>query len=133
RSHPVRLSIVNEETDLALEEAIYTVPCGRTALDYERTKIGVQWIRDGIDVGDHELAGIDLSNAEKLVEHVTKIHAKTILEKIFSETEDMTFWENEELYFNLIDSNRRIGISVDLLTGRILLTETSNTSAMLLP
>lgn len=133
RSHPVRLSIVNEETDLAMEEAVYSVPGGRTALDYERTKIGVRWIRDGIEVSRQELVGIDLSNAEKLVEHVTKIHARTILEKIASETEEMTFWENEELCFNLIDSNRRIRISVDLLTGRILLTEASNTSAMLLP
>ena len=133
RSHSVRLSVVHEETDLALEEAVYLVPGGRTALDYERTKIGVRWIRDGLEVGDHELLGIDLSNAEKLVEHVTKIHARSILEKIASETEGMTFWNNEELCFNLIDSNRRIRISVDLLTGRILLTEASNTSAMLLP
>jgi hypothetical protein len=132
-AHPVRLSIVYEEADLALEEAVYTVPGGRTALDYERTKIGVRWLRDGVEVGDEELSGIDISNAEKLVEHITKIHARKILEKISSETEGMTFWTNDDLYFNLLDSTRRIRISVDLLTGRILLTEASNTSAMLLP
>jgi hypothetical protein len=133
RSHPVRLSIVFEETDLALEEAVYAVPGGRTALDYERTKIGVRWIRDGVEANDNELAGVDLSNAEKLVDHVTRVHARTILNKIASETEGMTFFDNDELYFKLIDSSRRIRISVDLLTGRILLTETSTTSAMLLP
>ena len=133
RSQSVQLSVIHEETDLALEEAVYIVPGCRTALDYERTKIGVRWIRDGVEVGEHELLGIDLSNAEKLVEHVTKTHARTILEKIASETEGMTSWKNDELYFNLIDSDRRIRISVDLLTGRILLTEASNTSAMLLP
>ena len=133
RSHPVRLSIVNEDTDLAMEESVYGFPGCRTALDYERTKIGVRWIRDGVEVGDQELQGVDLSNPEKLIEHVTKTHARIILQKIASETEGMTFWENEELFFNLIDSNRQIRISVDLLTGRILLTEASNTSAMLLP
>jgi hypothetical protein len=133
RSHPVRLSIVNEETDIALEEAVYSVPGGRTALDYERTKIGMRWMRDGNEVDGKELEGIDISNAEKLVEHVTMVHARTILEKIASETEGITFWDNDELYFSLIDSSRRIRISVDLLTGRILLTEKSTTSAMLLP
>jgi len=133
RSHPVRLSIVNEETDVALEEAVYHVPGGRTALDYERTRIGMRWIRDGTEVDSKELEDIDISNAEKLVEHVTKVHARTILEKIAAETEGMTFWDNDELYFELIDSSRRIRISVDLLTGRILLTEKSTTSAMLLP
>lgn len=133
RSHPVRLSIVNEDTDIALEEAVYNVPGGRMALDYERTKIGVRWMRDGSEVDSKELEGIDISNAEKLVEHVTKVHARTILEKIASETEGITFWDNDGLFFNLIDSSRRIQIAVDLLTGRILLTETSTTSAMLLP
>jgi hypothetical protein len=132
-AHPVRLSVVYEEADLALEEAVYTVPGGRTALDYERTKIGVRWLRDGVEVGDDELSRIDISNADKLVEHITKIHARKILEKISSETDGMTFWTNDDLYFNLLDSTRRIRISVDLLTGRILLTEASNTSAMLLP
>lgn len=133
RSNLVRLFIVNEETDLALDEAIHAVPGGRTALDYERTKIGVQWIRDGVEIDDQELAGVDLSNAEKLVEYVTKIHARAILERIASESEGLTFWKDEELYFRLIDSDRQIQISVDLLTGRVLLTETSDTSAMLLP
>ena len=132
-AHPLRLSIVYEETDLGLEEAIYSVPGARTALDFERTKIGIRWLRDGVEVGDDELSTIDISNAEKLVEQVTKIHARKILEKIASETESMTFWTNDELYFNLLDSARRIRISVDLLTGRILLTEASHTSAMLLP
>src|SRR5579859_2646114 len=133
RSHPVRLSIVNEDTDIALDEAVYSVPGGRTALDYERTKIGVRWMRDGNEIDSKELEGVDISNAEKLVEHVTTVHARTILEKIAAETEGITFWDNEELYFTLIDSSRRIRISVDLLTGRILLTEKSTTSAMLLP
>ena len=127
---------MNEEADLAFEEAIYTVPGGRTALDYERTKIGIRWIRDGVDVPESELVAIDLTNAEKLVEQVTKIHARTILERIAAETEGLTSWtspEKEDLYFGLIDSSRRIRISVDLLTGRILLTEMSNTSCMLLP
>lgn len=136
RSHPVRLAIVNEEADVAFEEAVCSVPGGRTALDYERTTIGIRWIRDGVDVPDSELAAIDLTNAEKLVEQVTKIHARKILERIAAETEGLTAWtgpEKEELYFALIDSSRRIRISVDLLTGRILLTEMSNTSGMLLP
>jgi len=128
---------VNEEVDLAFEEAICTVPGGRTALDYERTKIGIRWIRDGVDVPESDLAAIDLTNAEKLVEQVTKIHAQTILERIASETEGLTSWalpeKKEDLYFTLVDSSRRIRISVDLLTGRILLTEMSNTSCMLLP
>ena len=133
RSHPVRLSIVNDDSNLALEEAIHSVPGGRIALDYERTKIGVRWIRDGVEVNEQELEGIDLSNAEKLVDHVAKVHAQTILKRIASETEGMTFWDKDELYFLLLDSERRIRISVDLLTGRILLTEASKTSAMLLP
>lgn len=133
RYHPLRLYIVQEETDLALEEAVYSVPGGRTALDYERTKIGVRWIRDGIEVDSKETEDLDLSNAEKLIEYVTKVHARKILEKIAAETEGITFWDNNELYFALIDSGRQIRISVDLLTGRIILTETSTTSAMLLP
>lgn len=133
RSQLVRLFIDTEEADLALEEAVYSVPGSRTALDYERTKIGVRWVREGAEVDIRELEGVDLTNAEKLVEHVTKVHARTILENIASETEGMTFWDTDELYFKLIDSSRRIRISVDLLTGRILLTEASTTSAMLLP
>jgi hypothetical protein len=133
KSHPVRLFIVHEEADLALEEAVYSVPGGRTALDYERTKIGVRWVREGVEVDIRELEGVDLTNAEKLVEHVTKVHARTILQNIATETEGITFWDTDELYFKLIDSSRRIRISVDLLTGRILLTEASTTSAMLLP
>lgn len=133
RSHPVRLSIVNEEANLALEESIYHVPGSRIALDYERTKIAVRWIRDGVEVSEEEMKDLDLTNAESLVERVTKIHARTILQKIAGETEGITFWDNDELYFRLLDSSRRIRISVDLLAGRILLTEASNTSAMLLP
>lgn len=133
RYNPVRLYIANEDTDPSLLEAIYSVPGGRTALDYERTKIGVRWIRDGVEVDPKETEGLDLSNAEKLVEHVTKIHARTILERIAIETGGITFWDKDELYFSLIDSSRKIRISVDLLTGRIILTEASTTSAMLLP
>ena len=132
RTNHVRLSIVDEETDSALEEAIYVVPGGRTALDYERTKIGIRWIRDGVEVANEELEGVDLSNAEELIEHLTKVHARNILQRVASETEGLTLWEDDELYFRLIDSSRQIRISVDLLTGRILLAESSNTSAMLL-
>ena len=133
RSHPVRLSIVNEEVNLSVEEAVCGIPGDRMALDYARLKVGVRWMRDGIEVDSPELEGLDLSNAEKLVEYVTKVHARMIMEKISSETEGVTFWDNNELFFKLIDSSRRIRISVDLLTGRILLTEASTTSAILLP
>src|SRR6202035_1218926 len=97
-----------------VEEAVCGIPGDRMALDYARLKVGVRWMRDGIEVESPELEGLDLSNAEKLVEHVTKSHARMILEKISAETEGITFWDNNELYFKLIDSSRRIRISVDL-------------------